>query len=153
MTELHMILDREAILARVPHQGSSCLLDMVCRWDSQHIICESRAHLLACNPYRIDGRLPAVCGVEFAAQCFALHAALKADATGPTQSRRHGYLASVRNLVLLVDILDECSGALRIEAEELSAEQDGLLYAFNLRHEDAWIAQGRAMVAFVQEKQ
>lgn len=153
MTESHMALDRETILARVPHQGGSCLLDAVRCWDQQRIVCESRAHLLAHNPYRIDGRLPAVCTVEFAAQCFALHASLKADAMDPVRSRRHGYLASVRSLALLVDVLDECSGALRIEAEELSAEQGGLLYAFNLQHEGAQIAHGRAMVAFVQGKQ
>lgn len=153
MTESHMVLDREAILARVPHQGGSCLLDAVSCWDQRRIVCESRAHLLAHNPYRIDGRLPAVCAVEFAAQCFALHASLKVAATDTVRSCRHGYLASVRSLALLVDVLDECSGALRIEAEELSAEQGGLLYTFNLRHENARIAQGRAMVAFVRGKQ
>ncbi len=149
MPESQKILDREAILARVPHQGESCLLDTVSCWDLQRIVCESRAHLLARNPYRIDGRLPAVCAVELAAQCFAVHAALKADAAGTVRSRRHGYLVSVRGLALLVNTLDECSGTLRIEAEEISAEQDGMLYSFSLQHQDVKIAQGRAAVAFV----
>ena len=149
MPESQKILDRKAILALVPHQGASCLLDTVCCWDSQRIICESRAHLLARNPYRISGRLPAVCAVEFAAQCFALHAALKAGTAVTPSSHRHGYLASVRSLALLVNTLDECSGTLRIEAEELSAGQDGMLYSFGLQHQDVWIARGRAAVAFV----
>lgn len=149
MPESHITLDRAAILVRVPHQGESCLLDTVSCWDSQRIICESRAHLLERNPYRINGRLPAVCAVEFAAQCFALHAALKAHAAGRVRSRRHGYLASVRDLALLLNTLDECLGTLQIEAEEISVEQDGMLYSFSLRHQDAQIARGRAAVAFV----
>ncbi|MGV3628204.1 MAG: 3-hydroxylacyl-ACP dehydratase [Betaproteobacteria bacterium] len=153
MPESQKILDREAILALVPHQGESCLLDTVSRWDSQRIVCESRAHLQARNPYRIDGRLPAVCAVEFAAQCFALHAALKADAADTACSGRHGYLASVRSLVLLVDTLDECSGTLQIQAEEISVDRDGMLYSFSLQHQDVRIAQGRATVAFVQGAQ
>ncbi len=149
MLEPHKILDRKAILALVPHQGASCLLDTVCCWDSQRIICESQAHLLALNPYRINDRLPAVCAVEFAAQCFALHAALKAGAAVTTHPPRHGYLASVRSLSLMVNTLDECSGTLRIEAKEISAGQDGMLYSFSLQHQDASIARGRAAVAFV----
>ena len=109
MPESQKILDREAILARVPHQGESCLLDTVSCWDLQRIVCESRAHLLARNPYRVDGRLPAVCAVELAAQCFAVHAALKADAAGTVRSRRHGYLASVRGLDAVEDLVSRLS--------------------------------------------
>jgi predicted hotdog family 3-hydroxylacyl-ACP dehydratase len=149
MAEHAMLLDREAIMARVPHQGSSCLLDAVCQWDQQHIVCESRSHLLASNPYRVNGRLSAVCAAEFAAQSFALHASLKA--VRGTCSRGHGYLASVRNLVLLVDTLDECSGLLYIKAEELATQQNGMLYAFDMLHQDVRIASGRATVAFTRD--
>lgn len=149
MAEDAMLLDRQAIMARVPHQGMSCLLDGVCQWDQQHIICESRSHLLSSNPYRVNGKLPAVCAVEFAAQSFALHVSLKAD--DATCSRGHGYLASVRNLELLVDSLDECSGSLRIESKELAFQQSGILYSFSILHQDFQIARGQATIAFIRD--
>ena len=149
MTEHALLLDREAIMARVPHQGSSCLLDAVRQWDQQHIVCESRAHLLASNPYRVNGRLSATCAVEFAAQSFALHASLKAGRG--TCSRGHGYLASVRNLVLLLDTLDECSGLLYIKAEEITSQQNGMLYTFDMSHQNVRIACGQATVAFIRD--
>lgn len=149
MAEHAMLLDREAILARVPHQGLSCLLDAVCHWNQQHIVCESRSHLLASNPYRVNGKMSAICAVEFAAQSFALHASLKAG--NPDLSREHGYLASVRNLALQVDALDDCGGPLQIEAEELAVQQNGMLYSFSILHQNARIASGQATVALVRD--
>jgi predicted hotdog family 3-hydroxylacyl-ACP dehydratase len=149
--EVPSSLDRDGILMHLPHQGDSCLLDELRHWDTHSIVCESRAHLLKRNPYRIGGRLPAIIAIEVAAQAFALHACLKANATGIAGSRRHGYLASVRGLTLTVDALDECSGTLRIEAEELSAQKRGMLYAFKIQCEGTVISQGRAAVAFPSE--
>lgn len=138
-------LERAGILARIPHQGASCLLDYLCRWDEHSIVCETRSHLLPDNPYRLNGKLLAVCAVEYAAQAFALHARLKSiepEATPPM-----GYLAAVRELQLSVATLDTCSGPLTITATELAAESRALLYAFTVQHKNIVIAQGRATVA------
>lgn len=148
MVERVMLLDREAIMALIPHQGMSCLLDAVSHWTQQHIVCESRSHLLTSNPYRVDGKLRSVCVVEYAAQSFALHVSLKAKDSD--LSRRHGYLASVRNLELLVDSLDQCGGLLRIESEELAVQQSGMLYSFSMLHEGIPVARGQAIVAFIR---
>jgi predicted hotdog family 3-hydroxylacyl-ACP dehydratase len=142
-------LDRRGILVRVPHQGASCLLDNLLSWDRQRIVCETATHRDPDNAYRVDGRLPAVCAVEYAAQSFALHASLKA---GPGAVPRAGYLASVREFSATADALDRFAGALRIASEELAADENALLYIFNIQHQGKVIAQGRAAVAFLRDR-
>lgn len=146
MHESRQTLDRAGILARIPHRGSSCLLDRLCRWDAHSIVCETQSHLLADHPYRLNGRLSAVCAVEYAAQTFALHARLKSPETNAAP--RPGYLAAVRELLLSATSLDRCPGSLTIRAEELAADSRRLLYSFSVWHQDSVIAQGRAAVAF-----
>ncbi len=141
-----MIHDRNAILSRLPHQGGNCLLDTVSHFDAHRIVCTSRAHLLDGNPYRVDGSLPASSTVEFAAQCFALHAALKSGSAAG-----QGYLASIRSLELQIDSLDQCPDALHIEAEEIFSGNQGLQYSFLLCHQGIEIARGQATVALVRE--
>jgi predicted hotdog family 3-hydroxylacyl-ACP dehydratase len=146
MHESPQTLNRAGIMALIPHQGANCLLDRLCRWDAHSIVCETQSHLLADHPYRLHGRLSAVCAVEYAAQTFALHARLKSPE--PDVAPRPGYLAAVRELLLSASSLDACPGPLTITAEELATDSRRLLYAFNVRHQDTLIAQGRAAVAF-----
>lgn len=146
MRESPQTLDRATILNCIPHKGASCLLDRVCRWDEHVIACESRSHLLAENPYRLNGKLPSVCLIEYAAQAFALHAWLKSPASEATPLL--GYLATVRELRLSVARLDSCPCTLTIAAEALVTESRGLLYAFSVQHQGNVIAHGRAAVSF-----
>jgi predicted hotdog family 3-hydroxylacyl-ACP dehydratase len=150
MHDTAQCLDRRGILARVPHQGTSCLLDSLLSWDTQRIVCETATHRDPHNVYRVDGRLSAVCAVEYAAQSFALHACLKAGADAAAATRI-GYLASVREFSATTNTLDTLAGMLRVESEELAADENMLLYAFTVRHERKVIAQGRAAIAFLRD--
>ncbi|MDY0073428.1 MAG: hydroxymyristoyl-ACP dehydratase [Thauera sp.] len=138
-----MLLDRAAIARRIPHQGSMCLLDQLVHCDAEQIVCCTERHLDPHNPLRNAQGLPATAGVEIAAQAMALHGALLADsASEPTQ----GYLASVRQLSLNVDWLDQCAGRLEIRARRLSAGSNSVLYGFSIVHEDEQLLNGRAAV-------
>ncbi|OZA11509.1 MAG: 3-hydroxylacyl-ACP dehydratase, partial [Hydrogenophilales bacterium 17-62-8] len=111
------MLDHTWLLARLPHQGSMCLLDRVDSWDTQHIQCSASSHRAPDNPLRAHGRLGAACGIEYAAQAMAAHGALLAAADS---APRVGYLASVRAVELKVTRLDDIAADLRIEAERVS---------------------------------
>ena len=62
-----MRLSRAEIAELIPHAGAMCLLDGVLDWDASRIRCVSRGHRDAGNPLRVDGHLPALCGIEYAA--------------------------------------------------------------------------------------
>jgi len=70
------MLTREQIQALIPHQGTMCLLDRVLAWSAAEITCTASSHLAPRNPLRRDGRLGAICGIEYGLQAAALHGAL-----------------------------------------------------------------------------
>jgi len=70
------MLTREHILGLIPHQGTMCLLDRVLDWSAGEIVCAASSHLAPDNPLRRDGRLGAICGIEYGLQAAALHGAL-----------------------------------------------------------------------------
>jgi predicted hotdog family 3-hydroxylacyl-ACP dehydratase len=140
-------LDRAAIAARIPHQGSMCLLDAVTQWSAQTIHCSSTSHLDTDNPLRSEGRLGIACGIEYAAQAMAVHGALLAS--GPPPKR--GYLVSVRNVTLAADRLDASPAPLQIEAERLSGDSSTVLYQFHVRSADRLLLSGRAAVVLDSE--
>lgn len=115
--------------ALMPHAGAMVLLERVVRWDADHIVCGARSHLDLANPLRKGGRLASICGVEYALQAAALHGALRAGG----QAQRAGYAASLRNIALHVDRLDdEALGQLSIQATMASQETFGMVYDFNV---------------------
>lgn len=59
------------IAARVPHQGSMCLLGRVLDASPEGILCAADSHHTPDHPMRQHGRLGAACGVEYAAQAMA----------------------------------------------------------------------------------
>jgi predicted hotdog family 3-hydroxylacyl-ACP dehydratase len=137
------MLDHAWIAARIPHQGDMCLLDAVAEWSPAHIRCLATSHRRADNPLRADGRLSAVCGIEYAAQAMAVHGALLAPAERPP---RPGYLASVRGIDFHAGRLDDVDDELDIEAERLSGDDDTILYRFELRSGGRLLLGGRAVV-------
>lgn len=143
MTPHH--LDRAAIAARIPHQGSMSLLDRVADWNDQRIVCSARSHRDADNPLRAHGRLASVCGIEYAAQAMAIHGALLAPGAGDTAPRA-GYLTSVRSVSLAVTALDGLPDDLQIEAERLSGSDNTILYAFRISCAGRELVSGRASV-------
>jgi len=118
-----------------------CLLDEVTAWDDETITCATRTHLDPANCLRARGLLPAVSGIEYAAQSMALHGALLAGrATAP------GYLASVRGVHLQVDRLDDRPGALQVRSRRLSGDEVTVLYEFELSAEERVLLSGRVAV-------
>ncbi|HTT38306.1 MAG TPA: hydroxymyristoyl-ACP dehydratase [Burkholderiales bacterium] len=138
-----MLMLRAEIGRHIPHSGSMCLLDELLEWDPERIVCAAHSHHAPDNPLRHDGRVRAVCGIEYAAQAMALHGSLTAAAK---PGMAVGYLASVRDVVCRVALLDEAPGRLRICAQRLAAEEAGALYAFQIWADDQELLRGRAAV-------
>lgn len=139
---LNVLHDRDWIAARIPHQGSMCLLDAVFALTPSHIRCRAVSHRDTTNPLRENGRLGIACGIEYAAQAMAVHG----DSLNAAQRPRQGYLVSVRNVNLFAERLDDIAGDLDIEAERLSGDDNVVLYEFHVRSDDALLLQGRAAV-------
>lgn len=142
------MLDRAAIAARIPHQGSMCLLDAVLAWDSGQIHCRASSHRQPDNPLRAAARLGVACGIEYAAQAMAVHGVLLAPEGAPP---RPGYLASVRSVQLAVDRLDDLPQDLDIVAERLSGDENNILYHFRVEHAGDLLLSGRAAVMLVAQ--
>jgi predicted hotdog family 3-hydroxylacyl-ACP dehydratase len=138
-----MLVTRAEIARLIPHAGAMCLLDGVVSWDENRIRCVSRSHLDTGNPLRAGGQLPAVCGIEYAAQAMAIHGGL----AGGTRARpRAGYLASVRDMVCRRERLDDIEADLVVEAARLMGDEDRVIYEFRLWVGDAEVMSGRAAV-------
>lgn len=140
------MLDRAWIAARIPHQGSMCLLDAVSDWSAERIACRATSHADPANPLRADGRLGAAAGIEYAAQAMAIHGALLAGPADAGEAPRQGYLTSVRGVTLHVARLDDLPGALKVEAERLSGDGNTILYRFAVSHAGRCLVDGRAAV-------
>jgi len=136
-------LTRDAIAARIPHQGRMCLLDRVLDWDQASIHCRATSHRDAANPLRGPSGLPATSGIEYAAQAMALHGALLAAETGMP---RIGYLASVRGVTLRVGRLDTIGDDLDVRAERITGDDHSILYTFAVEAAGKPLVSGRAAV-------
>lgn len=140
------VFDHAWIAARIPHQGSMCLLDSVLEWSPQHLACRALSHRDPANPLRQFDRLGAACGIEYAAQSMAVHGALLAEAAGSGGKPHPGMLISVRNVSLHVTRLDDIADDLIVRAERQSGDASMLLYAFSLHAGDRLLLDGRATV-------
>lgn len=150
-----MKIDRNWILAHIPHQGNMCLLDHVVSWDSERMIAIAHSHLQTGNPLRAHDRLGAANGIEYAAQAMAVHSALLATSQSASQPDRQemarptaGFLASVRSTVLHVSRLDDIAEALQIEVICTHSESNLILYQFAVRGLDSQnlLLDGRATI-------
>ncbi len=135
-------LGRAAIARLVPHGGAMCLLDRALFWDAESIACEADRHRDPDNPLRRDGRLPAVCGVEYALQAMALHGALLAG--GAPQPA--GYLSSLRDVSIGGGPLDAVAGPLGVRARALAAEAGGFIYRFEVEGGGRILLMGQAAI-------
>lgn len=136
-------LDHDGIAARIPHQGSMCLLDRVIDWNEQKIECHAFSHHAADNPLRRNGRLGAAIGIEYAAQAMAVHGSLLAARdTAP----KKGMITRVQRIVLHVERLDDCPDALCITAERLMGDERIVHYGFELRCGERVLLEGEASV-------
>ena len=132
-----------AIARLVPQQGPMCLLEEVVRYDERSIACRATSHRSVDNPLRANGRLPALTGIEYAAQVLAAHCAL----IEPDPVRASdGVLAGVRALALSVDRLDDIDQPLDVLAERLIVEGSRLLYRFAIEAGGRELLSGRVAV-------
>ncbi|HSB95255.1 MAG TPA: hypothetical protein VLC91_02335 [Spongiibacteraceae bacterium] len=145
--------DRAWIAARIPHQGSMCLLDGVRSWDAARVICTTSSHRDMNNPLRHRDRLGAVCAIEYAAQAMAVHSALLLENIEDEKIAAHtatrpaaGYLTSARAVQLQVARLDDITADLDIEVERLSGADSSVLYGFTVSAAGKLLASGRAAV-------
>lgn len=137
------MLSKSDIAKLIPHAGAMCLLERVLHWDSTTIKCATRTHRDAANPLRAGGELPAVCGIEYAAQAMAVHGGLAGTIAGkPTM----GYLASVRDVACREERLDQPEGDLVVEAERLMGDEARVIYRFTLKVGEVEMLSGRATV-------
>lgn len=140
-------MNRAWIEARIPHQGSMCLLDEVIAWNDRHIRCRTGTHRALGNPLRSHDRLGITSGIEYAAQAMALHGALSGDAAGAGAApSRIGLLASVRDVRLHVLRLDDIESDLLCEVIHLAGNGLTAMYEFELRDTDNPLLSGRAAV-------
>jgi len=138
-----VLISREAIAAMIPHAGAMHLLDGVLSWDADRIRCLSRSHRDRQNPLRMDGRLSALCGIEYAAQAMAVHGVLAGNVG---KRPRMGYLASLREVNCGRATLDDLEGDLIVAAERLMGEESHVIYSFEVSVGEVEVLRGRAAV-------
>jgi predicted hotdog family 3-hydroxylacyl-ACP dehydratase len=136
-------LGKAEIAALVPHADRMCLLDEVAAWDADRIRCVARGHCDPANPLRAGDELPALCGIEYAAQAMAAHGRL---CGAVSRDPRAGYLASVSDVVCRARRLDDLEGDLVIEAERLAGDEARVLYRFKLLVGSVEVLSGTAAV-------
>lgn len=142
-----MLVNRAALCDLIPHDGNMCLLDSVESWDEDQIICLARSHQDPDSPLRVNGSLPAVCGIEYGAQAMAVHGGLLAGNNKPAV----GYLASVRNVELKTRTLNSCGPILNVRAQRLMNNELNQMYEFEIMDGAEVILSGRAAV-FLQKE-
>lgn len=129
----------------LPHAGQMCLLEQVARWHETEIECIALSHLDLTNPLRFDSKLPAHAGIEYCAQAIAIHGYLTSG--GGQGSPKRGYLAVVLGTHWNIDRLDRCIGPLQVIATKQVTLQQGVSYAFAIKHQGHDLLTGQAIVA------
>ena len=138
-----MPLSAAEIARLIPHAGRMCLLAEVLHWSAGTIRCISRSHRDANNPMRGPQGLPALCGIEYAAQAMAAHGRLSAMIN---ETPRAGFIASVSDVVCGPKRLDAVDGDLLVEAELLAGDEERVLYQFALNAGGVELLRGKATV-------
>jgi predicted hotdog family 3-hydroxylacyl-ACP dehydratase len=137
-------LDRDGILALVPHLGAMCLWDEVVSWDGGGIALRARNHADPRHPLRDGAGLRGLHLCEYGAQAMAVHGGLRGTVTGVKP--KPGMLVSLRAVKLTCEYVEDLPGDLRVEAECLQADAASLQYSFRVRHGATLLAEGRAAV-------
>ncbi len=139
-------LSRADLATHLPHGGAMRLLDRVLSWDESGITCTASSHRAPGNPLRDGGTLPAVAGLEYAAQAMAVHVSLTTVSTSAESHHRIGLLGSARDVEFFTARLDQIPGPLTIEAALLLREPAGHIYRFRIAAEGRDLLRGRASI-------
>jgi predicted hotdog family 3-hydroxylacyl-ACP dehydratase len=130
----------------IPHQGAMSLLSEVVRADAESITCRAVSHRDPAHPLRVDGILPAICAIEYAAQAIAVHGALSEG-----HRPRAGMLAAVRDVTLNVVRLDDILDDLMLTARSLIGDRRQMLYQFVVLAGERELSRGRAAVVLAAQ--
>ena len=128
----------------IPHRGAMCLLEAIESWDQEHIVCRATSHRRPDNPLRDDSGLRALCGIEYAAQAIATHAALIGRPGAP--AAQPGVLAAVRDVTTMLSHLDTMRGALTIRATVVLRHAQGRIYDVTVDGDGLTLLTGRLSV-------
>lgn len=133
----------------VPHAGSMLLVRRVLAHSGERTVCEvdaSDSELFAAA----DGRVPAWVGLEYMAQCVAVHGGLRAREAG--EGPRVGMLLGTRRLRLHVDFFVP-GEVVRVSATRVHASAQMLSFACEIHDGDGdrLLAAARLNV-FVSER-
>lgn len=142
-----MKFDRETITRLVPHHGAMCLLEEVLECDENAIACRATSHRDPANPLHSAAGLPAIMGVEYAAQAVAVHGSLTSNS-----EPQKGYLAALRDVVCSVARLDNEAHDLVVRATRMAAESGRLLYDFRIEAGGRELLKGRLSVVLIHDK-
>jgi len=143
------MIDRDALLAMIPHQHGMCLLDGVLHWDDDGLHAVSDSHRAADNPLRREGALSALHLCEYGAQAMAVHGGLLAASRGGRAAA--GMLVALRGVELHCGRIDTLPGRLDVHATRLQAGDTSQQYEFRIEHAGTLLASGRAAVVLRPE--
>jgi predicted hotdog family 3-hydroxylacyl-ACP dehydratase len=138
-----MKIAKEQLCQLLPHTDAMCLLHEVTAWDAERIACIAVSHNDPANPLRHNGRLPAHCAIEYAAQAMAVHGGLAAQSGSKP---RVGFIGSVRDVKLYAQRLDDITEPLEIEAVKQLADANHSLYELRVCAAGRELMTGRAAV-------
>jgi predicted hotdog family 3-hydroxylacyl-ACP dehydratase len=139
-----MKITKDELCLLVPHSGAMCLLEEVVAWDEEQILCLAISHRDPANPLRHEGRLPALCAIEYAAQAMAVHGGLTAR---KNQGKpKVGFLGSVRDIKLFAEHLEDIVEPLEICAIKQMADANSSLYELRVSVAEKELMTGRAAV-------
>jgi predicted hotdog family 3-hydroxylacyl-ACP dehydratase len=144
-----MLMNKSEVARIIPHAGNMCLLDGVLECDAQRIRCISGTHREADNPLRSGAILPALCGIEYAAQAMAVHGARSANFE---RKPRTGFLAALRDVTCCTMRLDDLADDLIIEAEKMMGDEARVIYQFDIHAGSTKVMSGRATVVLDADK-
>ena len=143
-----MSVTGHALAKLLPHGANMVLIDEVTAHDATRIECRSARHRDPANPLRIDGVLPALAGLEWAAQAMALHGALQRNPPGVLA---HGRIASVRDVEVAAERLDQTDAPLQVRCTLEQASGTIRAYGFTVEAAGQPLLRGRMVVSVMDD--
>lgn len=140
-------LTKDELDSLLPHAGAMRLLDRVESWDASTIRCGTESHRDPANPLRQNGLLGVAAGLEYAAQAMGVHVGLL---DGRPAGGSIGYVGGLRDVTFGTDRLDDCPGALTIDATRLFADNRSFMYRFAVSCHGREVLAGRASIFLTQ---
>ena len=135
----------------IPHAGPMSLLDEVLDWGETWVECRSDSHRRPRHPLARNGRLAAVCAVEYGAQAAAVHGGLLSRRQGgPPQA---GFIAAIKNIDLGVERLDTIEEPLLVRAECLLDLGHNRIFSFLVRTAEHPLVSGRITIMQVPRQE